>query len=149
MSPSWVARLVHDSAQQLVSAWLVRRGSRLDLEVLEADGLLPQQLAFEWHTACLGSPAAGTCLAEEQSMSANQQLPIEDVDRVIEMAWEDRTPFEAIEMQFGLKEKDVIALMRFELKASSFRMWRRRVSGRRTKHQATSKADRFRAPCHR
>ena len=82
-------------------------------------------------------------------MSANQQLPIEDVDRVIEMAWEDRTPFEAIELQFGLKEKDVIALMRFELKASSFRMWRRRVSGRRTKHQATSKADRFRAPCHR
>ena len=82
-------------------------------------------------------------------MSANQQLPIEDVDRVIEMAWEDRTPFEAIEMQFGLKEKDVIALMRSELKASSFRMWRRRVSGRRTKHQATSQADRFRAPCHR
>ena len=82
-------------------------------------------------------------------MSANQQLPIEDVDRVIEMAWEDRTPFEAIEMQFGLKEKDVIALMRSDLKASSFRMWRRRVSGRRTKHQATSQADRFRAPCHR
>ncbi|MEC8215183.1 MAG: TIGR03643 family protein [Cyanobacteriota bacterium] len=82
-------------------------------------------------------------------MSANQQLPIEDVDRVIEMAWEDRTPFEAIEMQFGLKEKDVIALMRSELKASSFRMWRRRVSGRRTKHQATSQADRFRASCHR
>ena len=82
-------------------------------------------------------------------MSANQQLPIEDVDRVIEMAWEDRTPFEAIQMQFGLKEKDVIALMRSELKASSFRMWRRRVSGRRTKHQATSKADRFRASCHR
>ena len=82
-------------------------------------------------------------------MSANQQLPIEDVDRVIEMAWEDRTPFEAIEMQFGLKEKDVIALMRSELKASSFRMWRRRVSGRRTKHQATSQADRFRAPRHR
>ena len=82
-------------------------------------------------------------------MSANQQLPIEDVDRVIEMAWEDRTPFEAIEMQFGLKEKDVIALMRSEMKASSFRMWRRRVSGRRTKHQATSQADRFRASCHR
>ena len=82
-------------------------------------------------------------------MSAHQQLTIEEVDRVIEMAWEDRTPFEAIEMQFGLKEKDVIALMRAEMKSSSFRMWRRRVSGRRTKHQATSQAGRFRASCHR
>lgn len=82
-------------------------------------------------------------------MSVHQQLTIEDVDRVIEMAWEDRTPFEAIEMQFGLKEKHVIALMRAEMKSSSFRMWRRRVSGRRTKHQATSQADRFRASCHR
>ena len=82
-------------------------------------------------------------------MSARQPLTIEEVDRVIEMAWEDRTPFEAIDMQFGLKEKDVIALMRAEMKSSSFRMWRRRVSGRRTKHQATSQADRFRASCHR
>ena len=82
-------------------------------------------------------------------MSARQPLTIEEVDRVIEMAWEDRTPFEAIDMQFGLKEKDVIALMRAEMKSSSFRMWRRRVSGRRTKHQATSRADRFRASCHR
>ena len=82
-------------------------------------------------------------------MSAREPLTIEEVDRVIEMAWEDRTPFEAIDMQFGLKEKDVIALMRAEMKSSSFRMWRRRVSGRRTKHQATSQADRFRAACHR
>ena len=82
-------------------------------------------------------------------MSARQPLTIEEVDRVIEMAWEDRTPFEAIDMQFGLKEKDVIALMRAEMKSSSFRMWRRSVSGRRTKHQATSQADRFRASCHR
>ena len=48
-------------------------------------------------------------------MSARQPLTIDEVDRVIEMAWEDRTPFEAIEMQFGLKEKDVIALMRAEM----------------------------------
>ncbi|MDJ0694311.1 TIGR03643 family protein [Mastigocoleus sp. MO_188.B34] len=56
------------------------------------------------------------------------------IDRIIEMAWEDRTPFEAIETQYGLKEEDVISIMRREMKASSFRMWRKRVSGRKTKH---------------
>ena len=56
------------------------------------------------------------------------------IDRVIEMAWEDRTPFEAIEIQYGLKEKHVIAIMRRYMKASSFRMWRKRVTGRSTKH---------------
>lgn len=59
---------------------------------------------------------------------------IEDASRIIEMAWEDRTPFEAIEFQFGLKENDVRGIMRRELKDSSFRMWRKRVSGRKTKH---------------
>jgi uncharacterized protein (TIGR03643 family) len=61
-------------------------------------------------------------------------LDSETIDRLIEMAWEDRTPFEAIEQQFGLQEKQVIALMRREMKASSFKMWRSRVSGRKTKH---------------
>jgi uncharacterized protein (TIGR03643 family) len=56
------------------------------------------------------------------------------IDRVLEMAWEDRTTFEAIEHQFGLSEKQVIAIMRREMKASSFRMWRKRVTGRGTKH---------------
>ncbi len=55
-------------------------------------------------------------------------------DRIIEMAWEDRTTFEAIFMQFGLKEQEVIDLMRTEMKASSFKMWRERVQGRKTKH---------------
>lgn len=55
-------------------------------------------------------------------------------DRIIEMAWEDRTPFEAIAYQFGLSEAEVIRLMRSELKAGSFRRWRRRVQGRATKH---------------
>ena len=58
-----------------------------------------------------------------------------DKDRIIEMAWEDRTPFEAIEFQFGLSEADVIVLMRNELKRSSFNLWRRRVnSGISQKH---------------
>lgn len=57
-----------------------------------------------------------------------------DIDRIIEMAWEDRTPFEAIEFQFGLKEKEVIELMRANSKPSSFKMWRKRMQGRNTKH---------------
>ncbi len=57
------------------------------------------------------------------------------IDRVIEMAWEDRTPFEAIEIQFGLSEARVISLMRRELKRSSFNLWRKRVnSGISRKH---------------
>jgi uncharacterized protein (TIGR03643 family) len=56
-------------------------------------------------------------------------------DRIIEMAWEDRTTFDAILLQFGLKEQEVIDLMRIEMKHSSFRMWRERVQGRKTKHE--------------
>ncbi|WP_342644918.1 TIGR03643 family protein [Mucilaginibacter sp. CSA2-8R] len=62
-------------------------------------------------------------------------LTITEVDRVIEMAWEDRTPFDAILAQFGLTEKNVIDLMRREMKLSSFKMWRQRVQGRSTKHR--------------
>lgn len=62
------------------------------------------------------------------------QLTDHEWSRVIEMAWEDRTPFEAIESQFGLSEAQVIALMRRSLKAVSFKLWRARVSGRQTKH---------------
>lgn len=63
-------------------------------------------------------------------------LSLQEIDRIIEMAWEDRTPFEAIEIQFGLLEKEVIALMRKHLKDGSFRMWRKRTNGRATKHQS-------------
>ena len=62
------------------------------------------------------------------------------ISRIIEMAWEDRTAFEAIEAQFGLHEPGVIDLMRRYLKPSSFRMWRKRVTGRRTKHVALRSA---------
>ena len=58
----------------------------------------------------------------------------EDKDRIIQMAWEDRTPFEAIEFQFGLKEKDVIDFMRNNSLPSSFKMWRKRMKSRKTKH---------------
>ena len=62
------------------------------------------------------------------------ELTDRDVNRIIEMAWEDRTPFDAIKAQFGLSEGEVIKLMRYEMKPSSWRMWRARVQGRSTKH---------------
>ena len=66
----------------------------------------------------------------------DELIDARDLDRLIEMAWEDRTPFEAIEMQFGLKENKVREVMRRSLKSSSFKMWRKRVSGRKTRHIA-------------
>lgn len=77
-----------------------------------------------------------------------KDLKKEEVSRIIEMAWEDRTPFGAIEFQFGLSEDEVIDLMRKEMKTSSFKMWRKRVSGRKTKHQKLRKDDvnRFTSP---
>ena len=62
------------------------------------------------------------------------QLKEIDIDRIIEMAWEDRTPFDAIELQYNLKENEVRQLMRKHMKRSSFVMWRKRVKKRKTKH---------------
>ena len=59
-----------------------------------------------------------------------------DISRIVEMAWEDRTTFDAIELQFGLNESAVVELMRSQMKTSSFRMWRKRMKGRVTKHAA-------------
>lgn len=70
-----------------------------------------------------------------------------DIDRIIEMAWEDRTPFEAIEFQFALKEKEVIELMRNNSKPSSFKMWRKRMQGRSTKHIKLRSSDVTRFKC--
>mgnify|MGYP003628859316 CR=1 FL=1 len=72
-------------------------------------------------------------------------VEIEQINRIIEMAWEDRTPFEAIEFQFGLKENDVRKIMRANMKESSFKMWRERVKGRKTKHKKTSEVTRFKS----
>ena len=57
-----------------------------------------------------------------------------DISRIIEMAWEDRTPFDAIYDSYGLTEREVKALMKSQLKLSSYRLWRKRVTGRKTKH---------------
>ncbi|MFT6465286.1 TIGR03643 family protein [Halopseudomonas sp.] len=69
-------------------------------------------------------------------MSVSDEWGSADASRIIEMAWEDRTPFEAIEVLYGLSEPAVIQLMRKQLKPGSFRLWRARVSGRKTKHGA-------------
>ena len=68
-----------------------------------------------------------------------------DIDRIIEMAWEDRTPFEAIFLQFNINEKELKTIMRNNLKKSSFKLWRERVSGRKTKHSKLreNSVDRF------
>ncbi|NCA20471.1 MAG: TIGR03643 family protein, partial [Crocinitomicaceae bacterium] len=72
-----------------------------------------------------------------KSEDKNRELTEIEIDRIIEMAWEDRTPFDAIEMQFGLKEADVKKLMKRELKFSSYRLWRERVENCKTKHAKT------------
>ena len=76
---------------------------------------------------------------------------LEELDRIIEMAWEDRTPFEAIFNQFEINEKDLIGIMRNNLKKSSFKLWRERVSGRKTKHSKLreSSIDRFKCKLQR
>ncbi len=92
---------------------------------------------------------ASTALSDIPAVApANiKDLDESQLSRVIEMAWEDRTPFSAIEHSYGLSEDEVIKLMRQELKPSSFRLWRERVTGRATKHQAKRGFDVGRAYC--
>lgn len=71
------------------------------------------------------------------------------IDRIIEMAWEDRTPFSAIEFQYGVSESEVIKIMRDQMKPSSFRMWRARVQDRPTKHVALRDPEMDRFKCNR
>ncbi|MEO0474304.1 MAG: TIGR03643 family protein [Bacteroidota bacterium] len=81
------------------------------------------------------------------SIAEKYQLSEVDVDRIIAMAWEDRTPFEAIKVQFGLPEADVIKLMKQEMRLKNWQKWRARVQGRKTKHRKLrqNSVDRFRS----
>lgn len=89
-----------------------------------------------------GLRSLASLLAEQEKQEAIKKqaekfnFSEEDCDRIIQMAWEDRTPFEAMEFQFGLKEKEVIEFMRKNSLPSSFRMWRKRMKSRKTKHAA-------------
>jgi len=78
-----------------------------------------------------------------KKIDKSQSLSQSEIDRIIEMGWEDRTTFDDIKVQFGLLEKEVIALMKANLKRSSFLNWRKRVRGRKTKIRDLS--DRFRS----
>jgi uncharacterized protein (TIGR03643 family) len=82
-------------------------------------------------------------------MSKSLSLNVVDTDRIIEMAWEDRTSFDAIKLQFGITEQQVIELMRREMKLSSFKLWRERVQGRTTKHKKLSESSPARFKCNR
>jgi uncharacterized protein (TIGR03643 family) len=75
------------------------------------------------------------------------QFSSDELSRIIEMAWEDRTPFEAIEFNFGLNEPSVIRLMRQQLKPNSFKLWRKRVTNRSTKHLSKRSPDVIRGYC--
>ncbi len=78
-----------------------------------------------------------------------KEFTIRELDRIIEMAWEDRTTFDAIKFQFGIKEQEVINIMRREMKPSSFRLWRARVQGRNTKHSKKRPFEEGRFKCSR
>ena len=100
-------------------------------------------------------PSPMAYLIEQEKREAKLKLsqkPVfteRDINRIIEMAWEDRTPFEAIEFQFGLKEKDVIEFKRLNSLPSSFRIWRKRMKSRKTKHTALRDATTKRFKCNR
>ena len=72
-------------------------------------------------------------------MVKNKKFTLEEINRIIEMAWEDRTTFEAIEYQFGINQDGVIKIMRENLKTNSFKLWRKRTTGRKTKHKSISR----------
>jgi len=73
-----------------------------------------------------------------------KELSLADIDRIIQMCWEDRTPFEAIKEQFDLSEGEIICVMRNNLKKSSFIRWRKRIDNRKTKHSYNSKNSEYR-----
>jgi uncharacterized protein (TIGR03643 family) len=70
-----------------------------------------------------------------------QEFTEAEIDRIIGMAWEDRTTFDVIKDQFGINESEVVKIMRANMKPSSFKMWRERVHGRKTKHRAKAEKD--------
>lgn len=89
-------------------------------------------------------------MIQQMNMPTAIQVNETDTDRIIEMAWEDRTPFEAIQAQFGYSEAQVISLMRHELKRSSFHLWRKRVnSGVSLKHAKKRNPEISRFKCNR
>ena len=126
--------------------YLVKLSICPHIENGEARLCLIQRLWF-----CVGDSMFWIIGLNDMNPSASAKLvhrfSEEQLSRIIEMAWEDRTPFEAIESNFGLNESAVIHLMRRQIKPKSFRLWRKRVSGRKTKHQSLRSPDVSRGYC--
>jgi len=80
-------------------------------------------------------------------VKSSMPFNVHELSRIVEMAWEDRTPFDAIELSFGINESAVINIMRSQMKPRSFRLWRERVTSRKTKHIALRSADVSRGYC--
>ena len=110
--------------------------SETTFALMQADIDRALQLKQQLLTDNSSADKSDKSLSKSVNMADNIVLDEVRISRVIEMAWEDRTPFAAIEHSYGLNEAAVIILMRQQLKPSSFRLWRQRVSGRATKHQA-------------
>ena len=109
---------------------------------IESINVIDQEIYFRFHEPKWALVVLITFCSRLFIMSKFNK---EEIDRIIEMAWEDRTPFEAIEFQFCLKENDVRKIMRKNLSYSSFKLWRKRVRGRKTKHKKTSASIRFKS----
>lgn len=107
------------------------------------------------HYSDLPSPLAYMEESEKESRKQNEigkllkQLTAAEINRIIEMAWEDRTPFDAISFQFGISEEQVKQLMKKELRFSSYKLWRKRVEACKTKHSAKRVEDICRFKCNR
>lgn len=109
------------------------------LAVMQADmtaALRDKQSASANTASTEAGNQAASLLADAKTVTDAASLDEVQLSRVIEMAWEDRTPFAAIEHNYGLNESAVIDLMRQQLKPSSFKLWRERVTNRATKHEA-------------
>ena len=117
------------------------------LAIMKAD--MTTALKNKQHKDNNSPTVTSEALAVEDTNQSGAIIALDEsqLSRVIEMAWEDRTPFSAIEHSYGLDETAVIKLMRRELKPSSFRLWRERVTGRDTKHQAKRSFEVGRAYC--
>ena len=88
------------------------------------------------NTAAIAAAKQKRKPTKRETMSKANKLSQEYTDRIIQMAWEDRTTFDAIREEFGLEPGEVIKLMRANLMPSSFKLWRKRTQGRTTKHLA-------------
>ena len=128
---SFSANSVHDKQSDCIA-----HKSTLDTMQADMDSALKKKQCTNNNAKKISTSKVNAGIEQPVNTVFARELNAAQRSRVIEMAWEDRTTFEAIEHSYGLDEAGVIKLMRHELKPSSFRLWRQRVSNRATKHEA-------------